>query len=381
MNNKKLEPWQKAPVKIIIEAINHAKKQNEDDNLIAFLLLDVGAEMLLKTYLSLPKKVIGAITSDDERFNITRKGFHDVIEGVKNSRQGIKNTDLARIEFFHGIRNKLYHQGNGLTVPLTHLVEYIEVLKTLFKQLLKIDLDEYFSDSRMTKEEIMRVVKIKEKVSEALKTSLILKENLKFTCNLVIEAISPALLLPSYTRKFSVLTEKAFSEDNFTLVDGEVQSYKALPRETAARAEIAEWFQELITPLISDSKYYDVLSKPVGTGQKHHIEAISQTLGIRKLNIEIQKVPNILSVIYDSYFDLQSLYFNIVDIIIFDDIYFIRELDYMAFDIKELLPQFHDESDIEFWQSRLNSCDDQNKKLENFIQRIENWLTHNAVRQ
>jgi hypothetical protein len=303
-----------------------------------------------------------------------------VVEGVKNSRQDIKDKDLARVEFFHGIRNKLYHQGNGLTVPVAHLVEYIEVLKILFNQLLKIDLDEYLSGSRMTKEEVMLIAEIKDNVSETLKTSRTLKEKLESLCDLVIEAVSPALLLPSYTRKFSKLLEKAFSEDNFTLIGDEVHSYKELPRETAKRAKIAEWFQELTTPLIAGSKYGDVLSKPVETGKKHQIEAFSRVLGIKKVEVELQMVPSIFSVIYENYFDLKSFYYNIVEIIIFDDVYFNSELDFMVFDTKGLQPQFQDQTDLELWKSRLNSCEIQNQKLNSFIERTENWLSHCTVK-
>ncbi|MEH6458223.1 MAG: hypothetical protein V7749_17980 [Cocleimonas sp.] len=378
MNNTKLEPWQKAPVKIVVEAISHAKNNNEEDNLIAFLLLDVAAEMLLKTYLGLPKKLTGATTSDDERFSITRKGFHDVVEGVKNSRQGIKDKDLARVEFFHGIRNKLYHQGNGLTVPVAHLTEYIEVLKVLFRQLLKIDLDDYFLGSSMTKEEVMAIAEIKVEVVEALGVSRNLKEKLRSYCELIIEAISPKLLLPSYIRKFSDLEKKAFSEDRCNLIDGEVHEYKVLPRETAARTEIAGWFRELTIPLISDSKFYEILFRSVEAGEKYHIEALRHTLGVKNLEVEVQMVPNIFSVIYEDSFDLERFYYNIVDIIIFNNAYLNRDLDYMIFDIKHLQPPFYDQSEFDLWKSRLDSCKVQNEKLHSYIERTDGWLSHNA---
>lgn len=378
MNDKKLEPWQKAPVKIVLEAINHARNKNEEDNLIAFLLLDVAAEMLLKTYLGLPKKLTGATTSDDERFNITRKGFHDVVEGVKNSRQGIKAKDLARVEFFHGIRNKLYHQGNGLTVPIAHLTEYIEVLKVLFRQLLKIDLDDYLLGSSMTKEEVVVVAEIKDKVVEALGISRSLKDKLKSSCDLVIEAVSPKLLLPSYIRKFSDLEKKAFSEDRYNLIDGEVHEYKELPSETAARAEIVEWFRELTTPLIFGSKFYGILSRPVEAGEKYHIEALRHTLGVKNLEIEVQMVPNVFSIVYENSFDLERFYYNVVEIVIFHDVYFNRDLDYMIFDIDHLQPPSYDQSEFDLWESRLDSCKVQNKKLISYIERTDEWLSHNA---
>jgi len=374
MNNK-LEAWHKAPVKIVLEAIKHANNKNEEEHLIAFLLLDVGAEMLFKTYLGLPKKITGATTSEDERFNITRKGFHDVVEGVKNSRQGISVKDLARVEFFHGIRNKLYHQGNGLAVPSSHLVEYISVLKILFKQLINVELDDLISP--LSKEQVVHIAKVKKEVSDTLENSRILKRKLELLCESVIEAISPALLLPSYTRQFSALREKAFSEDNYSVVGEEVFSYKCLPTETDKRAEIVEWFKSITKPLIINSKYYDVLYKSTQAGERHHIRELGNRLGIKTVEIERQIVPNIFSFIYNDVFDLKVYYQHIVEIVIFQDIYFISQLDFMFFENKDIHPQFHDQSDTDYWDSTLKSCQAQNQTLSDFINKIDNWLIDN----
>lgn len=375
MNNK-LEAWHKAPVKIVLEAIKHANNKNEEEHLIAFLLLDVGAEMLFKTYLGLPKKITGATTSEDERFNITCKGFHDVVEGVKNSRQGISVKDLARVEFFHGIRNKLYHQGNGLAVPSSHLVEYISVLKILFKQLINVELDDLISP--LSKEQVVYIAKVKKEVSDALEKSRMLNRKLESLYELVIEEISPALLLPSYTRKFSALSEKAFSEDHFTLVGEEVSSYKCLPTETDKRAEIVEWFKDITKPLIASSKYYDVLYKSIQAGEMHHhTKVFENRLGIKTVEIERQIVPSIFSFIYNNYFDLKVYYQHIVGIIIFQDVYFNNRLDFIVFENKDIYPQFYEQSDTEYWNSTLESCHTQNQTLSDFINKIDNWLIDN----
>jgi hypothetical protein len=248
MSKKNLEAWQKAPVKIVSEAVHHASKKSEEDNLIAFLLLDVGAEMLLKTYLGLPKKITGSTTSEDERYSIIRKGFHDVVEGVKNSRQGISLKDLARVEFFHGIRNKLYHQGNGITVQRVHLEEYISVIKVLFKQLLKVDLDEQLSNTSLTKEQAERISQIKEDVNNSLSLTKTKGKELELTCELIVEEVAPNFLLPSFVKKFKSLRERAFSEENYTLEGDNFIAYKKLPNDTEKRMEIVSWFEELITP-------------------------------------------------------------------------------------------------------------------------------------
>lgn len=375
MNNQKLEPWQKAPVKIVSEGINLAKKHNEEDSLIAFLLLDVAAEMLLKTYLGLPKKVTGAITSEDERFAITRKGFHDIVEGVKNSRQGISVKDLARVEFFHGVRNKLYHQGNGLTVKRDHLEEYIEVLKVLFIQLLKINLNDLLSNSKMTKEQAEYIVGIKEKIATELKDSRMIKSKLDSLCDLVIEVVSPRLLLPTYTREFAKLVDQAFSVDSFTMVGDELIPTTELPRETDKLTEIVECFKALTTPVVLNSKYYNALYKNIEAGNKHNIEALGNTLGIKNFNVERQMIPSVFSVIFDELFDLKSFYYNVVEIVIFNDVYFRSEVGSMIFEIEKLYPPYNYNYDLEYWESTLNSCKFQNQKLSMFVSRVDKWLS------
>lgn len=374
MNKKILEAWQKAPVKIVSEAIQYASNQNEEDNLIAFILLDVGAEMLLKTYLGLPKNITGSTTSEDERYSIIRKGFHDIIEGVKGSRQGISAKELARVEFFHGIRNKLYHQGNGLTVQRVHLEEYISVIKTLFQQLLKVDLDVQLSNSSLTKEEAERISLIKADIHKSLDLARTKRKELELCCNLVVETVAPKLLLPSFIRNFTNHVEKAFSEDGGTLVGDEFITYKRLPNDTNERMKIVGWFQELITPLVEHSPYFNALYSQVEVGNRHHIEAMGSHLGIKNIDVERQKVPHMLNIIFNEFFNLNDLYTNIVEIIVFNDVYFMSELDFMTFDYKNMYPQPYDQSDLEYWSSTLDTFKSQNKNLETYISRVNLWL-------
>ncbi|SFP22533.1 hypothetical protein [Enterovibrio norvegicus] len=371
---KNLEAWQKAPVKIVSEAIQHAKKKNEEDNLIAFLLLDAGAEMLLKTYLGLPKKITGATTSEDDRYNIIRRGFHDVVEGVKNSRQGINTKDLARVEFFHGIRNKLYHQGNGLTVQRVHLEEYSTVIKSLFKQLLKIDLDIQLESSRLTKEEAKLITLLNAEINKSLEFTKSKIKELEFSCNLVVEMVAPKLLLPSFTKKFEDLIEKAFSEDGYTLEGNDVITYKILPYRTDERMKIVEWFEGLIKPLVESSPYFDALFCQVEAGSRHHIEALGCQLGIKNIELERYKVPHIVNFIFNNHFDLNDLYINIVGIVLFDEFYFKNDLDFTIVDIKNIYPQSNEESDVEYWESVLNTVRSESERLDTYISRINLWL-------
>jgi len=374
MDRKKLDAWQKAPVKIVSEAIYHAEKQNEEDNLISFLLLDVGAEMLLKTYLGLPKHITGSITPEDERYNIIRKGFHGVIEGVKNSRQGISAKELARVEFFHGLRNKLYHQGNGLTVQRSHLDEYIAIIKSLFKQLLKVDIDEQLSSTTLTKDEAERIAELREEIDSLLELSQTKSNTLKTLCSLIVEKIASQLLLPSFAREFEVLRDRAYSEEGFSISKGEVTSYKTLPNDTSMRMEILGWFEELIMPIIKTSPYFDTLQKKIKVGNKLHIDSLSSHLGIKNVEVVRHEVPVILSIIFDDFFNLDDFYFNIVEIIVFGDIDFQWQWNFMCFTLKDIYPMQHNETELEYWVSTLDTCNSQNRKLDDFIKQANYWL-------
>ncbi|WP_166421024.1 hypothetical protein [Pseudoalteromonas sp. Z1A8] len=374
MDRKKLDAWQKAPVKIVSEAIYHAEKQNEEDNLISFLLLDVGAEMLLKTYLRLPKHITGSITPEDERYNIIRKGFHGVIEGVKNSRQGISAKELARVEFFHGLRNKLYHQGNGLTVQRSHLDEYIAIIKSLFKQLLKVDIDEQLSSTTLTKDEAERIAELREEIDSLLESSQTKSDTLKTLCSLIVEKIASQLLLPSFAREFEVLRDRAYSEEGFSISKGEVTSYKTLPNDTSMRMEILSWFEELIMPIIKTSPYFETLQKKIKVGNKLHIDSLSSHLGIKNVDVVRHEVPVILSIIFDDFFNLDDFYFNIVEIIVFGDIDFQWQWNFMCFTLKDIYPMQHNETELEYWVSTLDTCNSQNRKLDDFIKQANYWL-------
>jgi len=53
----------------------------------------------------------------------------------------INGIDLGEIEWYHRLRNQLYHEGNGLTVEREKAVVYAELARLLFKNLFGYDLE------------------------------------------------------------------------------------------------------------------------------------------------------------------------------------------------------------------------------------------------
>jgi hypothetical protein len=132
MNSEKFaKPWQAMPARIISLALEHAQQNTDFNHQLAFLLLDVGVESALKTYLVNKKQDVEKIV------------FPDLLKrvGEELHKENLQ-IPLDEIDYFHKIRNKLYHQGDGVKPTDENLAKYAELAKTLVKALLNVKLDE-----------------------------------------------------------------------------------------------------------------------------------------------------------------------------------------------------------------------------------------------
>ena len=98
--------------------------------------IDNAVELMIKTYLGLPKRVTGLSITRREYQEISENfpGLLDALE--KHASTKIEGVDLGAIEWYHRLRNELYHQGNGLTVERDKVEVYAELANLLFKNLL-----------------------------------------------------------------------------------------------------------------------------------------------------------------------------------------------------------------------------------------------------
>ena len=84
---------------------------------LALLSIDNAVELIIKTYLGLPKRAYGLQIkrSEYQDFSESFPRLLDALERYAPSHL-IIGIDLADIEYYHRLRNQLYHHGNGLTV-------------------------------------------------------------------------------------------------------------------------------------------------------------------------------------------------------------------------------------------------------------------------
>jgi len=137
------KPWITGPKELLVHGLQHLDLQTDFDNRIAMISIDNSVELMIKTYLGLPKRI-------SKIKGLTRKITEEIISSFPNLIDGLEKyagdklqgIDLGDIEWFHRLRNQLYHDGNGITVEKEKVEAYAEIAKILFENLFEIQIEE-----------------------------------------------------------------------------------------------------------------------------------------------------------------------------------------------------------------------------------------------
>lgn len=128
-------PWASGPAEILKHALSLLKIDSDTNRRLAMILIDNAVELMIKTYLGLPKRVTGLQISKT-KFEDMSASFPKLLDGLEEyAADKIYGVNLGEIEWYHRLRNELYHQGNGLTVERTKVDVYAELANTLFLNL------------------------------------------------------------------------------------------------------------------------------------------------------------------------------------------------------------------------------------------------------
>lgn len=201
------QPWQSGPAELIRYALIHLHRESDFDRRIAFLLLDVGVETLFKTYLLLPDEVTGTTTRYPDRKAAAEGNFHGLVRGVKSaSGPTLAAFDLAQVQYYHDLRNKLYHQGNGITVPAEEAKGYARLATGLLKALLDVDLTDELrrpeTEARLIEEQKAQAEKQEQEVRTQKEAIEAARNTVGVVAAEAVERIFPALALRSFERRF-----------------------------------------------------------------------------------------------------------------------------------------------------------------------------------
>ncbi len=133
-------PWASGPGEILKHGPGLLKKDSDTNRRLALISIDNAVELMMKTYLGLPRRVTGLQISRSD-FQIMSESFPRLLDGLeKYASDKIVGINLGEIEWYHRLRNELYHQGNGLTVEREKVELYAKLADVLFLSLFGIPL-------------------------------------------------------------------------------------------------------------------------------------------------------------------------------------------------------------------------------------------------
>ncbi len=135
-------PWAAGPGELLGHGLKLLQKDSDTNRRIAMICVDNSVELMLKTFLGLPHRITGIKITRKEYAEIS-ESYPNLLDAIENhAAEKIKGIDLGEIEWYHRLRNELYHEGNGLTVERNNVEVYAEIANILFLNLFGFKLIE-----------------------------------------------------------------------------------------------------------------------------------------------------------------------------------------------------------------------------------------------
>jgi hypothetical protein len=136
------QTWASGAIELLKHADSHIHLETAFDRRIAFISIDNSTETSMRVFLSLPES--------RSKVKVPRKAFDEVENSFpglvallwQHAGNRLTGIDDADIEHYHRIRNKLYHDGTGLSVDEQYLLAYRQIAVLLLKNLFGVDLGE-----------------------------------------------------------------------------------------------------------------------------------------------------------------------------------------------------------------------------------------------
>jgi hypothetical protein len=135
MRQREQQPWVAGAAELLEHAVELLQGESPVRLRLALIATDNAVELALKTFLSLPKRVTG-IAFPRKRFQEVSENFPALLDALEEvAPERLHGVDLASIEWYHRVRNQLYHQGYGLAVEREKVEIYAQLANALLRNL------------------------------------------------------------------------------------------------------------------------------------------------------------------------------------------------------------------------------------------------------
>ena len=132
--------WASGPGEILRHGIGLLSDDTDTNRRLALISIDNSVELIMQTFIQLPKRITGLDLPRKQRDEICAT-FLSLLDGIEaHANDKIVGINLGEIEWFHRLRNQLYHEGNGLTVERKKVEIYAELASAFFQSLFGVNL-------------------------------------------------------------------------------------------------------------------------------------------------------------------------------------------------------------------------------------------------
>ena len=136
------KPWVSGPAEVLEHGLQHLEADTDLDRRLALIAVDNAVELAIKTYLTLPRRVVGSPGLSRKEQAQLEDGFPTMLDALEQHAGALLvGVPLDEIEFYHRLRNQLYHGGTGLTVEREKVAMYADLARVLFRNLLGYEVD------------------------------------------------------------------------------------------------------------------------------------------------------------------------------------------------------------------------------------------------
>ena len=132
--------WASGPGEILRHGIGLLAEDTDTNRRLALISIDNSVELIMQTFIQLPKRITGLDLPRKQRDEVCAS-FVSLLDGIEtHAGDKIVGINLGEIEWFHRLRNQLYHEGNGLTVERKKVEIYAELASAFFGSLFGVAL-------------------------------------------------------------------------------------------------------------------------------------------------------------------------------------------------------------------------------------------------
>lgn len=137
-----VKPWARGPLEVLKHAIEHLQNGSDKDRRFALIHTDNSIELAARSFILFEKRLVPR-TIPRHQWEQIEQNFHELMRVLQAhaSNKGYTDELDSYIAFYHDLRNKLYHDGIGISVDSDSSKEYINVASKIFQILFGIEVE------------------------------------------------------------------------------------------------------------------------------------------------------------------------------------------------------------------------------------------------